>query len=145
VKQVDDAGSGIAHGFHWWLIDEEVAAVDRIVKMLPGGIAFALEIFGSVDSTLSANRVGALDRHYGKEVHVSAHLGDLDDCRESCQAAADHDDFGVSCHSDPLLVLCDPSVSSVVSGFEWTTQDTEVHRISRASQPLPTTSQAAAA
>ena len=57
VEQIDNAGSGIAHGLHWWLIGEEIAAVDRIVKMLPGRITFTFEILGGVNSTLGTNRM----------------------------------------------------------------------------------------
>ena len=42
VEQIDDAGRGVAHGFDRRLVGEEVATVDRVVEMLPGGIAFAL-------------------------------------------------------------------------------------------------------
>src|SRR5215813_4368293 len=55
VQQINNAGRGFAHGFHRRLIGEEIAAVDGVVKMLPGSIAFALKIFGSVDSTLSTD------------------------------------------------------------------------------------------
>ena len=44
IEQVDDPGRRVAHRFHRRLVGEKVAAVDRVVEMLPGGVAFALEI-----------------------------------------------------------------------------------------------------
>ena len=98
VEQIDDAGSGFAHGLDRRLVGQEVAAIDGVVEMLPGGIAFALQIFGGVDAALGADRVRALYRHDGEQVDVSAHLGDLDDGGKSRQAAADHYDFRIRCH-----------------------------------------------
>ncbi len=93
VEQIDDARGGFAHGLDRRLVGQEVSAVDGVVKMLPGGIAFTLEILGGVDAALSADRVRALHGHDGKQIHVSAHLGDFDDGGKSGQSAADHDDF----------------------------------------------------
>jgi hypothetical protein len=62
VEEIDDSGSGFAHGFDGRLIGEEVSAVDRVVEVLIGGIALTLEILGGVDSALGANRMRALDR-----------------------------------------------------------------------------------
>ena len=93
VEQVDDAGSGFAHGLDRRLVGQKVAAIDGVVEVLPGGIAFALQILGGVDAALGADRVRTLHRHDGKQVHVPAHLGDFDDGGKSRQAAADHDNF----------------------------------------------------
>ena len=71
VEQIDDAGSGLAHGLDGRLIGQKVPAIDRVVKVLPGGIAFALQVLGGVDSTLGADRVRALDRHDGEQIHVA--------------------------------------------------------------------------
>ncbi len=95
VEQIDDAGRGFAHGLDRRLVGEEVAAVDGVVEVLPGGIAFALQILGGVDAALGADRVRALHRHDGEQVDVPAHLGDLDDGGKSGQPAADHDDFRI--------------------------------------------------
>ena len=98
VEQIDDARSGLAHGLDRRLVGEEVAAVDRVVEMLPGGIAFALQVLGGVDAALRANRVRALYGDDGEQVHLAAHLGDLDDGGEACQAATHYDDFRC-CHA----------------------------------------------
>ena len=42
VEQVDDARGGFAHGLDGGLVGEEVAAVDGVVEVLVGGVAFAL-------------------------------------------------------------------------------------------------------
>ena len=68
VEQIDDAGSGFAHGLDRRLVGQEVAAVDGVVEMLPGGIAFALQILCGVDAALGADGVRALYRHDGEQV-----------------------------------------------------------------------------
>ena len=68
-------------------------------KCLPGGIAFALQVLGGVDATLRADRVRALYGDDREQVNLAAHLGDLDDGGEACQAAAHHDDFRSYCHA----------------------------------------------
>ena len=55
IEQIDDAGRSIAHALDRRLVGEEVAAVNGVVKMLPGGIAFALQVLGCIDATLSAH------------------------------------------------------------------------------------------
>ncbi len=55
IEQVDDGGCGFAHGFDGRLVGEEVAAVDGVVEVLVGGVAFALEILGSVDAALGTD------------------------------------------------------------------------------------------
>src|SRR6266446_9758832 len=64
VEQIDNAGRGVAHGFDRRLVGEEVASVDGVVEVLPGGIAFAFQVLGGVDASLRANRVRAL---YGND------------------------------------------------------------------------------
>ena len=98
IEEIDDGGRGLAHGLDGRLVGEEVAAIDGVVEVLVGGVAFALEIFGGVDAALRADRVGALDGNDGEEVDVAAGFCDFDDCCEPGQASANHDDFGC-CHS----------------------------------------------
>ena len=93
VEQIDDARRGFAHGLDGRLVGQEVAAVNGVVKMLPGGIAFALEVLGGVDAALRADGVRTLHRDDGEQIDLPAHLGDLDDGGKSRQAAADHDNF----------------------------------------------------
>jgi len=95
VEQVDDSGSGVAHGLDWRLIGQEVSTVDGVIKMLPGGVAFTLKIFSGIDTALGADGVRTLYRHDGEQRNVPAHLGNLDDCGKPGQAAADHYDFRV--------------------------------------------------
>ena len=97
VEQVDDAGRGLAHGFDGSLVGEEVAAIDGVVEVLVGGVAFALEVFGGVDAALRADRVRALDGDDGEQIHVAAGFGDLDDRCEAGEPSANHDDSGC-CH-----------------------------------------------
>ena len=77
VEQVDDGRSHLAHGFHGRLVREEVAAVDGVVKVQPGGVAFTLQVLGRVDAALRAHRVRTLNRDDREQVHVAAHFGDL--------------------------------------------------------------------
>ena len=92
VEQIDDGRRCFAHGLDRRLVGEEVAAVDGVVKVLRGGVAFALQVLGRVDAALRAHRVRALDRHDGKQVHRSARLGDLDDRGKPGQPSPNHDD-----------------------------------------------------
>ena len=94
VEQVDDGRAGFAHAFYRRLVGEEVAAVDGVVEVGPGAVAFALKIFGGVNAALGADRVRALDRDDGEEVDVAAGFGDLDHGGESSESAADYDDSG---------------------------------------------------
>src|SRR6266581_1075925 len=66
--------------------------------MLPGGIAFSLQIFGCIDAALGTDGVGTLHGDDGKQVDVSAHFRDLDDGSEPRQSAADDYDFRICCH-----------------------------------------------
>src|ERR1700691_179402 len=79
VEQINDTGSGFAHGLDRRLVGEEIAAVNCVVEVFTGGIAFAFEILGGVDASLRAHRMRALYGDDGEQVNLSAHLGDLDD------------------------------------------------------------------
>src|SRR5579863_807895 len=54
IEEIDDGGGFVAHAFDERLIGEEIAAVDGVVEMLGGGVAFALLIFCGVDAALGA-------------------------------------------------------------------------------------------
>ena len=41
VEEIDDGWGGLAHGFDGGLVGEEVAAIDGVVEVLVGGVAFA--------------------------------------------------------------------------------------------------------
>ncbi len=97
VEQIDDRRRRLAHGLHRRLVGQKVAAIDRVVKVLRGGVALALQILGGVDAALRAHRVRALDRHDGEQVDRAAGLGNLDDRRKPRQPSANHDDSGC-CH-----------------------------------------------
>ena len=77
------AGPCVAHLLDGGLVGEEVAAVDGVVEVRPGGVALALEVLGGVDAALRADGVRALDRHDGEEVDGAAGFGDLDDGGEA--------------------------------------------------------------
>ncbi len=96
VEQVDDARRLVAHASDRRLVGQEVAAVDGVVEVLPGGVAFALQVLGGVDAALRAHRVRPLDRDDGEEVDVTSHLGNLDGGGKSCQSAAHNDDLRMS-------------------------------------------------
>ncbi len=97
VKQIDDPRRCLAHVLDRRLIAEEVAAIDRVVKVLPGGIALALEILRRVDAALRADRMRTLHRDDREQVALPAHLGDLDHRGEPCESAT-HDNDSGSCH-----------------------------------------------
>src|SRR5262249_26257119 len=78
VEQIDDPGSSVTHGLDRRRVRQKVAAVDGVVKLLPGSVAFAFEFFGGVDPALRADGMRSLHRHDGEEIHVAARFGDLD-------------------------------------------------------------------
>ena len=55
IKQIDNRRRGLAHRLHRRLVRQKIAAVNRVVKVLVGGVAFALQILGSVNAALRAN------------------------------------------------------------------------------------------
>ncbi len=122
VEQVDDAGSGFAHGLDGRLVGEEVAAVDGVVEVLGGGVAFALEVFGGVDAALRAHRVRTLDRDDGEQVYAAAGFGDLDDRREPGQASANHDDSGC-CHKRSSYPIQRSFVRGLAIRDQWSETD----------------------
>ena len=97
VEQVDDSGGHVAHALDRRLVGQEVATVNGVVEVLPGGVALALQVLGGVDAALGANRVRPLDRNDGEEVNVTSHLGNFDGGRKSCQPATHNDDLRM-CH-----------------------------------------------
>ena len=96
VEQVDDARRHFAHQLGRRLIGQKVAAVDGVVEVDPGGVAFALQVLGGVDAALRADRVGPLDWNDREQVNVAAHLGNFDGRGQSCQSATHNDDFRMS-------------------------------------------------
>ena len=55
VEQINDSRRRFAHTLYERLICQEIPAINRVVKMFRGGVAFALLIFCGVDSALRAN------------------------------------------------------------------------------------------
>jgi hypothetical protein len=80
-----------AHVLDRGLVGKEVAAIDRVVEVRPGGVSLPLEIFGGVDASLRADGVRALDRDDRKEIDFAAGLGDLDNCGEPGETTPDFD------------------------------------------------------
>ena len=93
IEQVDDRRRRLAHCLYRRLVGEEVSAVDGVVKVLPGGVALALQIFGGIDAALRADRVRPLNRDDREEVNLAALLGDLDYGRRACEPATYDNDF----------------------------------------------------
>jgi len=112
IEQIDDGWSHFAHGFDRRLVGEEISAINRVVKMLPGAVAFALKILGGVDATLCAYGVRTLDGNNREKIDAAAHFGDLDGRGESRESAADDDDVRYVCHS---YELADPSATLFIS------------------------------
>src|SRR5271157_3216840 len=104
VEQVNDTGGHVAHDFCRRLVGKEVAAIDGVVEVLPGGVAFALQVLRGIDAALRADRVRPLDRNDGEKVNVTSHLGNFDGGRKPCQSATHNDDLRI-CHILPYKVL----------------------------------------
>ncbi len=97
IEEIDDVGGFVAHALDERLIGEEIAAVNGVVKMLGGGVAFALLIFRGVDAALGADGMGTLYGNDGEEIDRDARFGDTDCGHESSEAATNDDDFRL-CH-----------------------------------------------
>src|ERR1043166_7062439 len=99
IEQVDDRGRHLAHCFRWRLIGEKVAAVDRVVKVQPGGIVFAFGVNGAVDAALCANRVRTLHGNDRKQIDSVTTLSDLHRGGETGEPTAnDRDLQTITCH-----------------------------------------------
>ncbi len=94
VEQIDDPRRRLAHVFNRRLVAQEVAAINRVVKVLPGRIALALQILRRVDAALRAHRVRTLHRNDREQIDLAAHLRDLDHGRQSSESAAYDNNFG---------------------------------------------------
>ena len=90
VKKINDLRSHLAHFLDGRLIRQKIAAVNRIVKMFPRRIAFALRIDRAVDAALRANRMRTLDRNDRQKINIVSRFGNLHRRRKSRQAAADN-------------------------------------------------------
>ena len=93
IEEIDDGRSFFAHALDERLIGEEIAAVDGVVKMLPGGVAFALLVLGGVDAALRADGMGTLYRNDGEEIDGDAGFGDANRGHEAGQTTANDDDL----------------------------------------------------
>ena len=93
IQQVNNRRRRLAHALHQRLIRQKIAAVDRVVEMLPRGIAFTLQIFRRVNAALRAHRMGALHRHDRKQLNGDAGFGHLDRRHQSSQPAAHDNNF----------------------------------------------------
>ena len=91
IHQVDDPRRPIGHFLDRRLMLQEVAAVDRVVEVLPLVVALLpREIVDAVDAALGADAVRALDGHQAHQVDVDAQLGQLHGGRQAGQSAANH-------------------------------------------------------
>ena len=93
IEKIDDRRRHFAHGFGRRLVREKVAAVNRVVEMFPGRIAFAFGVDRAVDAALSANRMRALHRNDRKKIDRVTRLGNPHCRRQTGEAAADDRDL----------------------------------------------------
>src|SRR6185503_13460022 len=122
VEQVNDGRTLFTHLLDWGLVGEEVAAVDGVVEVGPGAVAFALEVLGGVDAALRADRVRTLHGNDGEKINGTASLGDLDNGREPRQAAAYNDDaWCCCCHEFLVLNAICVSDRTAVAGCTYRT------------------------
>src|SRR5437588_13111506 len=105
VEEVYDRGGHLAHLLDGRLAGEEVAAVDRVVEVLPGRVALAFGVDRAVDAALRTDRVRALDGHDREEFDRVPALRDLHRRRKSGESAADNRDPDAitCCHPQRLL------------------------------------------
>ena len=78
VQQIDNRRAGLAHTLHRRLVGQKVAAIDRVIEVGPGRVAFALQILRGVDAALRAHRVRTFHRHDREQVDIAACFSNLD-------------------------------------------------------------------
>src|SRR6185436_2813988 len=93
IEQIDDRRRHFAHCFGRRLIREKVAAVNGVVEMFPGGIAFAFGVDRAVDAALRANRMRPFHWDDGEKIHLMSALGDTHRGRKACQTSANDRDL----------------------------------------------------
>ena len=93
VKHLDQLRCCLNHALNGELVSEEVAAVDRIVKVLVDTVMLALGVHAGVHAALCAERMRTLHRAIGKEVDRTAALTDLHRREKTRQTAADDDNL----------------------------------------------------
>ena len=96
VQQVDNPRRRFAHPLDQRLVRQKVSAVNRVVKMFPGCVAFALLILRCVDATLRADRVRPFHRHNREQLHRHARLRDANRRHQAGQTTAHYNDFRLS-------------------------------------------------
>src|SRR5262249_20478969 len=87
IEKIDDAGRSFTHSLDQWLIRQKIAAVDSVIKMFSGGVAFAFLVLCCVDATLRADRVRTFYWDNREEIDRNAGLGHLDGCHQSSQSS----------------------------------------------------------
>ena len=96
IQQIDDLGRVKAHLIDRRLVLEEVAAVQRLVHVLPFAVALlAGHLVAGIDAALSADAVRALHWDHGKEIDADAGLGHANGRRQAGQTAANDNDTGL--------------------------------------------------
>src|SRR6516164_6778137 len=96
IEKINDAGGVFAHALDERLVGKKVSAVDGVVKMLRGGIAFAFLILGGVDAALGADGMRALDGNDREKVNGNTRLGDTNRRHQTGQTTAHNDDLRLS-------------------------------------------------
>ena len=91
VHQVDDFRAPFDHFLDGRLVLQEVAAVNRVVKMEPLAIALLPgQRIDAVDAAFGADAVRALHRSETQQIDVDAQLSHLHHGRQAGQSAADN-------------------------------------------------------
>src|SRR6185295_16365332 len=99
IEEINDRWRHLAHRFCRRLAGKKVAAINRIVKMFPGGIAFAFCVDCAINTALRADGVGALDGNNREKINCMARFSDLHCRRKACKPATDNSNLeSITCH-----------------------------------------------
>ena len=93
IEEINDLRRHVAHPLDRRLVGQKVAAINRVVKMLPRRVAFAFCIDRAVDAALCADRVRTLYRHDRDQIDLVPGFGDLHRRGQTGEPAANDRDL----------------------------------------------------
>ncbi len=100
IHQVDDSWTPLGHFLDGRLMAKKIAAVYRVVKVLPLGVAeLARQVVDAVDAALGTHAMGAADRSEAYQIHLDSQFGQFHRGGQPGQPSSDDHNtaFGHQC------------------------------------------------
>lgn len=93
IEHFDQFRSQFNHTANGFLVSQEVAAIDGIVKMLVDGVVLTFGVHAGVNAALRTNRMRTLNRAKGEEIDFATGFADLHSGHQARKAAANNNNF----------------------------------------------------